>query len=123
MDWLTLGVLLGAEQHGACLVIDRGYTTPIREATRRAFLGGDWLDVPVRTRSSVGETPEPGPMLIDEYDTPIHSAYVHGYYDKMVEFFRAFLGAGLKDNPAMHKAVMTVWRGISDNFADRTEYL
>ncbi len=59
---------------GPSNAVDRlevGDTTPIREATRRAFLGGDWLDVPVRTRSSVGETPEPGPMLIDEYDTTV----------------------------------------------------
>ena len=27
--------------------------------------------VPVRTRSSVGEVPEPGPLLIDEYDTTV----------------------------------------------------
>jgi hypothetical protein len=46
-------------------------------------------------------------ILIDEYDTPIHSAWVSGYYSKMVEFFRAFLGAGLKDNPNLHKAVLT----------------
>src|SRR5215207_1433936 len=31
-----------------------------------------WIDgiaVPVRTRASVGEAPEPGPLLVDEYDT------------------------------------------------------
>ena len=27
--------------------------------------------MPVRTRSSVGETPEPGPLLVDEYDTTV----------------------------------------------------
>jgi N-methylhydantoinase A len=27
--------------------------------------------VPVRTRASVGEVPEPGPMLVDEYDTTV----------------------------------------------------
>lgn len=27
-------------------------------------------------------------LLIDEYDTPIISSYVNGYYDKTVEFFR-----------------------------------
>ncbi len=27
--------------------------------------------VPVRTRSSVGEVPEPGPLLVDEYDTTV----------------------------------------------------
>lgn len=46
-------------------------------------------------------------VLIDEYDTPIHAAWASGYYDKMTEFLRSFLGAGLKDNPALHKAVLT----------------
>jgi hypothetical protein len=46
-------------------------------------------------------------ILIDEYDTPIHSAWVGGYYEKMVGFFRAFFGAGLKGNPSLHKAVLT----------------
>ena len=46
-------------------------------------------------------------VLIDEYDTPIHSAWTGGFYDKMVGFFHSFLGAGLKDNPALHKAVLT----------------
>ncbi len=36
-------------------------------ATRRI----DGTDVPVRTRSSVGEVPEPGPLLVDEYDTTV----------------------------------------------------
>ena len=34
-------------------------------------LAGDGVDAPVRTRSSVGETPEPGPLLVDEYDTTV----------------------------------------------------
>jgi hypothetical protein len=46
-------------------------------------------------------------ILIDEYDTPIHSAWTGGYYDKMVSFFRSFFGSGLKDNPNLHKAVLT----------------
>lgn len=46
-------------------------------------------------------------ILIDEYDTPIHSAWIGGYYEKMAEFFRSFFGAGLKDNPSLNKAVLT----------------
>ncbi len=46
-------------------------------------------------------------VLIDEYDTPIHSAFEHGYVDEAVAFFRAFLGAGLKDNPHVERSVMT----------------
>jgi len=34
-------------------------------------------------------------ILIDEYDTPIHTAYTEGYHNDMTAFFRAFLGAGL----------------------------
>lgn len=46
-------------------------------------------------------------VLIDEYDTPSHSAYVHGYYDDMIEFMRNFFSAALKTNPYLHKAVLT----------------
>jgi Predicted AAA-ATPase/PD-(D/E)XK nuclease superfamily len=46
-------------------------------------------------------------VLIDEYDTPIQSGYVHGYYDKVIELFRHFLGAALKDNAFLFKAVLT----------------
>jgi hypothetical protein len=46
-------------------------------------------------------------VLIDEYDTPIQSSYVHGYYDDVIELFRHFLGAALKDNPILFKAVLT----------------
>lgn len=46
-------------------------------------------------------------ILIDEYDTPILSAWTHGYYDEAIAFFRNFLGAGLKDNPFLAKGVLT----------------
>ena len=45
--------------------------SPDRPATREAFFGADVVDVPVRTRASVGTAPEPGPMLVDEYDTTV----------------------------------------------------
>ena len=32
---------------------------------------GETLDVPVRTRASIGDAPEPGPLLVDEYDTTV----------------------------------------------------
>ena len=38
-------------------------------------------------------------ILIDEYDTPIINSYIEGYYKEIIDFFRNFLGAGLKDNP------------------------
>ena len=46
-------------------------------------------------------------LLIDEYDTPIHAAYTNGYYDEMMMFMRGLFGAALKNNPYLHKAVIT----------------
>ncbi len=46
-------------------------------------------------------------VLIDEYDTPIHEAYERGYYTNIVDFLRAFLGTGLKDNPCIERSVIT----------------
>lgn len=46
-------------------------------------------------------------VLIDEYDAPIHTAYLNGYFDKMVDFMRGFFGAGLKDNALLEKAIIT----------------
>ena len=33
--------------------------------------GTDSEEVPVRSRASIGEQPEPGPLLVDEYDTTV----------------------------------------------------
>lgn len=46
-------------------------------------------------------------LLIDEYDTPLQTSYVHGYYDDMMEIMRYLLSAALKDNPNIYKAVLT----------------
>jgi hypothetical protein len=46
-------------------------------------------------------------LLLDEYDTPIQSGYAHGYYDKIVGLIRHLLGASLKSNPYLHRAVLT----------------
>lgn len=46
-------------------------------------------------------------ILIDEYDTPIYAAYLRGYYTRMMDFMRPFLGGGLKDNPYIYKGVIT----------------
>ncbi len=35
-------------------------------------------------------------LLIDEYDTPIHSAYAEGYYKEMIGFMRIVLGEALR---------------------------
>ncbi|AYZ74735.1 9-O-acetyl-N-acetylneuraminate esterase [Fusobacterium necrophorum] len=46
-------------------------------------------------------------ILIDEYDTPIVSAYEHGYYEEAISFFRIFYSAALKDNSNLQLGVMT----------------
>jgi hypothetical protein len=46
-------------------------------------------------------------ILIDEYDEPIHAGHVHGYTSEILDFMRAFLGAGLKSNEHLFKAVVT----------------
>jgi len=59
------------------------------------------------TRALAEHHGAPVAVLIDEYDTPIHAAYLHGYYDEAITFFRAFLGGGLKDNDHLFKGVVT----------------
>lgn len=46
-------------------------------------------------------------VLIDEYDTPIHSAYLSQYYNKIVSFMRALMGAAFKDNSHLFKGIIT----------------
>jgi len=46
-------------------------------------------------------------IIIDEYDTPIHNAYINGFYTEMVNFMKTFLGEGLKDNSFLHKSILT----------------
>jgi len=46
-------------------------------------------------------------ILIDEYDAAINASYIHGYYEDMINFMRAFLCSGLKDNNALEKSVLT----------------
>ena len=46
-------------------------------------------------------------ILIDEYDVPLQSAYLNGYYDEMVGFLRNIFSAALKTNDALEKGVLT----------------
>ena len=46
-------------------------------------------------------------ILLDEYDTPMQEAYVHGYWDKLVSFTRSLFNAAFKTNPYMERAIMT----------------
>ncbi len=46
-------------------------------------------------------------LLVDEYDVPLQNAYVEGYYDEAVKFFKTFYGVTFKDNPYLEKTVLT----------------
>ena len=46
-------------------------------------------------------------ILIDEYDQPITTASVNGFYDEMCVFMRVFLSGALKDNKHCHMGIMT----------------
>ena len=46
-------------------------------------------------------------LLIDEYDTPAHAAYVGKYYDTLIGFLRNWLSGGLKDNVFLERGVLT----------------
>ena len=46
-------------------------------------------------------------IIIDEYDSPVVSAYLGNYYEEMIAFMRDFLGAGLKDNVHLAKGVLS----------------
>ncbi len=46
-------------------------------------------------------------ILIDEYDGPILHAWTAGYFDQIAGWFRTFLTEGLKDNPTLHRGVLT----------------
>ena len=46
-------------------------------------------------------------LLIDEYDVPLQNAYVEGYYEEAVKFFKTFYRTTFKDNPYLEKTVLT----------------
>ena len=46
-------------------------------------------------------------VILDEYDTPMQEAYIHGYWDKFMAFMRSLFNATFKTNPYLERAVMT----------------
>ncbi|WP_338974148.1 AAA family ATPase [Fusobacterium vincentii] len=46
-------------------------------------------------------------ILIDEYDSPLVSAYINGYYGKAKDFFKTFYSTVLKDNNYLQMGVLT----------------
>ncbi len=50
---------------------------------------------------------KPVMLFIDEYDVPLQTAYVEGYYEQAVKFLKTFYGTTFKDNPYLEKTVLT----------------
>ena len=46
-------------------------------------------------------------VLVDEYDSPLVSAYINGYYEKAKNFFKTFYSLVLKDNNYLQMGVLT----------------
>ena len=46
-------------------------------------------------------------ILLDEYDTPMHEAYVNGFWDEMITFCRELFNSAFKTNPFMERTLMT----------------
>ncbi|MGY0394772.1 AAA family ATPase [Fusobacterium sp. SYSU M8A802] len=46
-------------------------------------------------------------VLIDEYDTPLLTAYEFGYYNDILQFFKIFYGGALKSNINLQMGVLT----------------
>ena len=46
-------------------------------------------------------------VLLDEYDTPMQEAYIHGYWDEFTSFIRNIFNNTFKTNPYLERAIMT----------------
>ena len=46
-------------------------------------------------------------VLVDEYDSPLVSAYINGYYENAKDFFKTFYSSVLKDNNYLQMGVLT----------------
>ena len=59
-------------------------------------------------------------FLLDEYDTPMQEAYVHGYWNEFINFIRGLFNSALKTNPYLERAVMTgiTWVSKESVFSD-----
>ena len=46
-------------------------------------------------------------IFLDEYDTPLQEAYIHGFWEEITAYIRALFNSTFKTNPSMERAVMT----------------
>ena len=45
-------------------------------------------------------------ILLDEYDTPFHAAWINKYWDKLINFMHGFFNATFKDNPYLERGLI-----------------
>ena len=59
-------------------------------------------------------------ILMDEYDTPMQEAYIHGYWKEFTVFMRSMFNATFKTNSYMERAIMTgiTWVSKESMFSD-----
>ena len=50
---------------------------------------------------------KPVMLFLDEYDVPLQNAYIEGYYQEAIKFFKTFYGTTFKDNLYLEKTVLT----------------
>ena len=46
-------------------------------------------------------------IILDEYDTPMHEAWLSGYWDEAVRFFSSFFNSSFKTNPYLCRGLIT----------------
>lgn len=94
-------------------LLESGQLTPEKEQVFRALMAKE--SSPDELRSSLKELSclleahyqEKVYILVDEYDTPIHEAYLYNYHDEALNFMRSFLGEALKGNSSLKQGIVT----------------
>lgn len=46
-------------------------------------------------------------ILLDEYDTPLQEAYIHGYWQELMDFIRNLFNSTFKTNHYLKRAILT----------------
>ena len=46
-------------------------------------------------------------LFLDEYDTPLQEAYIHGFWDELVSYTRALFNSTFKTNSSLERGIMT----------------
>ncbi|MBQ9394973.1 MAG: AAA family ATPase [Proteobacteria bacterium] len=95
--WKNSGVVLDEERHQIIKRFYGGTASEKELANSLAMLSGILHDV--TNRNVI--------ILIDEYDVPLQSAFLCGYYDDMLTFLRTFMSSALKTNPYLERGVLT----------------